>query len=216
MTSAAATGEVAVPYFGTGKQFEQAIAGIPERWSSEAQGMLEWVHKWLEAWNAHDLDELTTLIAEDLLWADPVMIGQYVRGRDEFRRYVDTFWTGFPDITFEAIAPPFIGVESMRMMVRWRMVGTLTGPLAWWGTRQGETPATWAPTGRRADITGCDIYEFRDGLLAEYTILADFLSLSQQLGLMPPTDSRVTGVMLRMQHLTAPIARRRARKQQGA
>ena len=131
--------------------------------------MLGWLDRWLSAWNEHDLDTLTPLVAEDLLWADPIMIGRYVRGRDEFRKYVQTFWTGFPDIVFEPIAEPFIGVAGMRMMVQWRMTGTLTGPLAWWGTRQGEEPPTWAPTGRPADITGCDIYEFRDGQLAKYT-----------------------------------------------
>jgi steroid delta-isomerase-like uncharacterized protein len=215
MTQVEAAAGLTLPYFGDAEQFSRAIAEIPDRWVAHAEEMLGWLDRWLSAWNEHDLDALTPLVAEDLLWADPIMIGRYVRGRDEFRNYVQTFWTGFPDIVFEPIAEPFIGVAGMRMMVQWRMTGTLTGPLAWWGTRQGEEPPTWAPTGRSADITGCDIYEFRDGQLAKYTILADFLSLSQQLGLMPPTESPITRVMLRVQNLVAPIARRRYERRAG-
>ncbi len=203
----------AIPHFPQLAEFEQDLRDVPGRWLPQIERTLKWADRWLTAWNDHDLDSLTTLVAPDLVWADPVMAGEYVHGRDEFRAYIETFWRGFPDITFHPTANPFIGIGGLRMAVPWRMTGTLTGPLAWWGKRYGDNPPTWAPTNRRADIEGYDIYQFRDGVLAHYTIVADFLTLSQQLGLMPPTDGPVTRVMLKVQQLTAPLARRRAAKQ---
>lgn len=212
MATAAGVSAHAIPYFPQAAEFDEALRDLPQRWGPEVARTLAWADRWLTAWNEHDLDTLTTLIAPDLVWADPVMVGEYVHGRDQFREYIETFWRGFPDITFQPTATPFIGLDGLRMAVPWRMVGTLTGRLAWWGKRYGDNPPSWAPTNRRADIEGYDIYTFRDGLLSHYTIVADFLTLSQQLGLMPPTDGPVTKAMLKFQHLTAPIVRRQAAK----
>jgi hypothetical protein len=205
-----------IPNFPDLEGFERSIGELSDRWAPQARITLHWFQRWLTAWNAHDLDLLTTLVTDDMAWEDPIMVGETVNGKDEFREYIETFWRGFPDVVFTPTAPPLLGVEGMCMAVPWRMLGTLTGELAWWGKRyEGKRPPAFAPTNRRADLEGYDIYGFRDGLLAHYTIVCDFLTLSQQLGLAPQTDSRVNAVMLRFQRLTAPLARRQAHKHAG-
>jgi hypothetical protein len=213
MTTLQGVAERSIANFPTREEFEQHISDIPGRWLPQVGQVLEWTRTWLAAWNRHDLDELTGLVTEDLVWSDPIMAGDVVTGRAEFREYIETFWRGFPDIVFSITGPPHLGLDGLRMAVPWRMQGRMLGELAWWGTRYDRKPPTFAPTNRAADIEGYDFYEFRDGLLAKYTIVCDFLMLSQQLGLAPDTESRMNAVMMRVQHLTAPMARRRADKE---
>lgn len=215
MATADPVSERAIPNFATEDELERLIGELPERWAPHTRPTFDWLMRWLAAWNDHDLDVLETLIADDLAWEDPIMVGETVHGKAEFREYIETFWRGFPDVVFKPTGPPFLNVSGLRMAVPWRMQGTLTGELAWWGKRYGRRPPTFAPTNRRADIEGYDIYTFRDGLLAHYSIVCDFLTLSQQLGLAPTTDSRMNAVMLRVQRLTAPLARRQSRKLYG-
>jgi SnoaL-like polyketide cyclase len=91
------------------------------------------------------------------------------------------------------------------------MTGTFTGDLEVWGKRFGPTPPAYGPTGRRADIEGVDIYEFRDGLISRWTIVYDLLGLSRQLGIVPGTDNRMFPLMVRAQRLASRIRGRRGR-----
>ena len=84
------------------------------------------------------------------------------------------------------------------------------GELAFWGTRYERQPPTFAPTNHMAELEGYDFYEFRDGKLAHYEIVCDFLLLTQKLGLAPETGSTMNRVLARVQHVTAPLARRKA------
>jgi hypothetical protein len=207
------TAERPIKNFPNAEELERHIAELPGYWAPETERVLGWTRSWLTAWNAHDLETLTGLITEDLVWSDPIMAGEIVTGRAEFREYIETFWRGFPDIQFAITGPPLIGVGGLKMAVPWRMQGRMLGELAWWGTRYNRKPPTFAPTNRTADIEGYDFYEFRDGLLARYTIVCDFLMLSQQLGLAPETGSLMNQVMMTVQHVTAPLVRRQTEKE---
>ncbi len=70
------------------------------------------------------------------------------------------------------------------------MVATMTGRL---------DPPGWEPTGKGAEVAGMCAYEFRDGLIARHTVIYDQMSLSQQLGLMPATDSAPVKAMVGLQ-----------------
>ena len=95
------------------------------------------------------------------------------------------------------------------MALPWRMTGTFTGELEFWGKRYGSKPPTWAPTGRAIDIDGIDLYEFRDGLISRHTLIYDLYNFTQQIGLLPPRDREVPAVMLLAQRLIASRSRRR-------
>lgn len=208
MTTAELTREQAIPSV---EELERGLRELPERWLPRSRELLDWAARWLEAWNTHDLDALTELVTDDVVWDDPAMFGETVHGRAEFRAFTETFFRGLPDVRFEATGPFYLATEGMGLAVPWRMTGTLTGELAWWGKRYGANPPAFAPTGRRCDLEGVDVYEFRDGLLSRWAIHYDLLDLSQQLGLAPPAGGGLSRLLLRGQRLMAPLLRRRAR-----
>ena len=113
------------------------------------------------------------------------MRGETVYGRSEFRAFTETFFLAFPDVHFEGVGVPYLDLKGLGLGLRWRMTGTFTGDLTLWGKQFGATPPAVAPTGRRFDIEGIDLYELRDGLVFNYTILYDLPGMSQQLGLLP-------------------------------
>jgi steroid delta-isomerase-like uncharacterized protein len=183
---------------------------MPERWLPRSGQIAGWAARWLEAWNTHDLDTLTELVTDDIVWDDPAMFGETVNGRSEFRAFTEIFFRAFPDVRFDAARPPHVATDGLGLAVPWRMTATFTGELTWWGQRYGENPPAFAPTGRRVDLEGVDLYELRDGLLSSWTIVYDLFDLSQQLGLSPPAQGRLGRLLLRGQRLAAPLLRRRS------
>ncbi len=165
--------------------------------------------RWETAWNTHDLDELDALVTEDIVCEDPAMCGETARGRSEFRAFIEIFFRAFPDVHLESTGTLYPALEGTGLALPWRMTGTFTGELAFWGKRYGSKPPTWAPTGRSIDIEGIDLYEFRDGLISRHTLIYDLYGFSQQIGLLPPRDRKVPAVMLLAQRLIASRSRRR-------
>lgn len=196
------------PSIPTVEGLEKGLRELPERWQPHSEEVLRWATEWLEAWNTHDLEALTSLVTDDIVWEDPAMFGETVHGRAEFRAFTEIFLRGLPDVHFEGTGAPFVATEGMRLALPWRMTGTFTGELAVWGKRYRPDPPAFAPTGRRVDLEGVDLYEFRDGLLAHWTIVYDLFGFSQQLGLIPPPDSPLSRLQLRAQRLVAPLMRR--------
>lgn len=191
------------------EHIEEGLEGFSERWLPRASELRDFAVRWLNAWNSHNLDELEAMVNEDIAWEDPAMFGETVHGRAEFRAFTETFFRAFPDVRFEGVGAPYLALEGTALALRWRMTATFTGDLALWGKRFGPTPPAFAPTGRRLDIEGVDLYEFRDGLVSRWTIVYDLFGLSRQLGLLPRTDSRMLPLMLRAQRLLAAGLRRR-------
>jgi steroid delta-isomerase-like uncharacterized protein len=204
MTAATATSDQAVQSL---ERLEADLQALPERWLPRMNELREFAARWLEAWNSHDLDTLESMVTEDITWEDPAQFGETVHGRAEFRKFTQDFFRGIPDVRFDPMGTPYIPLEGEGLAVRWRMTGTFTGDLALWGKRYGPNPPAYAPTGRSVDIEGVDLYEFRDGLLSKWTIVYDLFGLSRQLGLVPPADSRMTPIMVRVQRLMARIKR---------
>jgi steroid delta-isomerase-like uncharacterized protein len=193
------------------EHLEEDIQGLPDRWLPRAGELRDFATRWEQAWNSHNLDDLEAMVTEDFTWDDPAMFGEIVHGRAEFRAFTETLFRAMPDVRFDGIGAPYLPLEGDGVALRWRMTGTFTGDMEVWGKRFGAKPPAYAPTGRRADIEGVDIYEFRDGLISRWTIVYDLFGLSQQLGLVPRMDSRVFPLMVRVQRLVSRIRGRRGR-----
>jgi steroid delta-isomerase-like uncharacterized protein len=148
-----------------------------------AEELRNFARRWVPAWNAHDVDELETMVTEDISWEDPAMFGEAVHGHAEFRAFTETYFRAFPDVRVAAVGAPYLPLEGTGLAVRSRMTGTFTGDLIPWGKHAGSPPPTISPTGRRFDVQGVDLYEFRDGLVSDWTIVYDLLDFSQQIGL---------------------------------
>jgi hypothetical protein len=174
--------------------------------SERIRGFLGW---WTQALNSHDLDELDALVTDDVVWADPAMFGETVHGRAEVRAFHETLLHGFPDIRFHRVSSPYAALEDEGIAQRWRMTGTFTGDLKLWGKRFGTRAPAYVPNGRSLDIEIASFYEFRAGLVCQWTIHYDLLDFSRQIGLLPPTDSRMLPLAMRAQRLAAKVQRRR-------
>jgi hypothetical protein len=84
-------------------------------------------------------------------------------------------------MTFEVLSGPYVITGEPCAAFHWRGWATLTGPLE---------PPGFAPTGRRWEVDGGDFYEFRDGRVCKVRTAYDVLSVSRQLGLLPPAGGR--------------------------
>jgi steroid delta-isomerase-like uncharacterized protein len=165
------------------EHFDENLPALAARWLPRLDELRNFAERWVPAWNAHDIDELETLVTEDITWEDPAMRGATVHGRAEFRAFIERYFQAFPDVRVEAIGAPYLPLEGTALAVRSRMRGTFTGELIPWGKGLDSAPPTISPTGRRFDIRGVDFYEFRDGLVCDWIIVYDLLGFSIQIGL---------------------------------
>ena len=105
----------------------------------------------------------------DLVWHEP---DQDIRGYEQARQFVSTYFDAFPDINItveDAIA------EGDQAVTRYTIRGT----------HRGETEEFGPPTGRQMELEGITIHRIEDGKIVEEWERHDNLSVMQQLGLVP-------------------------------
>jgi steroid delta-isomerase-like uncharacterized protein len=105
----------------------------------------------------------------DLVWHEP---DQDIRGYEQARQFVSTFFDAFPDMNItveDAIA------EGEQAVTRYTIRGT----------HRGETEEFGPPTGRQMELEGITIHRIEDGKIVEEWSRYDNLSAMQQLGLVP-------------------------------
>jgi steroid delta-isomerase-like uncharacterized protein len=127
------------------------------------------IRRWVEAWNAQDLDAAEELLAPEFVRHDanlPDVVGPQAE-----RQYVADTLIAFPDLHF--------GIEQLitegdlvaaRYLVQ--------------GTHQGEFLGI-PGTGRQVIIQAVESYRLAGGKLAEQWVVMDALGLLQQLGAVP-------------------------------
>lgn len=118
-----------------------------------------------ELWNRWDAAAIDELIAPDIEFRGS--IGQTVRGREEFRGYVERIRAAFPDFHNEIEE---LIAEGDRVVARLAYTGTHRGPLF-------GIPAT----GKRIQYDGIAIFTIRDGRIARGFVLGDVDGLKRQL-----------------------------------
>jgi steroid delta-isomerase-like uncharacterized protein len=126
-----------------------------------------------EVLNAHDLDVLPDLVAEDFVEQNPPP-GQGP-GREGLRQFLAEMFEAFPDL-------------------RWRVREMVAEGerVAAWSTWEGSHRGAFfgvPPTGRSVSVEAWTIDRFRDGKLAESRIIMDVMGLMQQLGVVPSPAS---------------------------
>lgn len=154
------------------------------------------VTRWVEAWNAHDADGLLALCTPEAVWTDPSLPEPAV-GPENVRAFLAETWAIFPDLTFRLIASPLIATGGPEAAQLWRMSGTFLGP----------SPPGFAPTGKRVEQDGIDLYTFRDDLVTDYRTLYDVAETARQMGLAPPRGSRVEHTMAFVQRAAMKLRR---------
>jgi steroid delta-isomerase-like uncharacterized protein len=152
----------------------------------------------LAAWNDHDAGAMADLLTEDVVWEDPALPGP-AHGIPAVQAFMREAWVGFPDLRFDESDTPHRTAGGDQVAWRWRMRGTNTGPI---------DPPGFAPTGRKIEIEGVDLWTMRDGRIAVYRAFYDFNALAVQLGLAPGPGSRAQKAAVRLQRAGAAVKHR--------
>lgn len=151
----------------------------------ESDSIAELVGRWLAAWNSHQAEQVLALLTDDVEVRDdswPVTM----HGHAEVRSFLQALWHAMPDMTFELVSGPYVIAGEPRASFHWRGYGTFSGRM---------DPPGFAPTGRRWEVDGADFHEYRDGRIVRLRVVLDVMSVTRQVGLMPPAGSRAERVM---------------------
>ena len=130
------------------------------------------VRRLVEAFNKHNVALLDELIAPDYFDHR-----HQLRGLENYKQFLTTFFRGFPDY-HETIEDMI--AEGDRVWIREKVTGTHTGD--YFGI---------APTGTKIEVTSAVILRIVDGKVAEWREFADFpslLNVYKQLGVIEYTE----------------------------
>ena len=109
--------------------------------------LLTLLDRFAAAWNRHDLDAIMAMMTDDCVFqasAGPDVDGQRSEGKAAVRAAYAAVFAVFPDARW---ADARHLVAGLRGVSEWTFVGT-----------QGD--------GLRVEVTGCDLFTFRDGKIA--------------------------------------------------
>ena len=114
--------------------------------SSDAD-LLTLLDRFADAWNRHDLDALMAMMTDDCVFqasAGPESHGQRSEGQPSVRAAYAAVFEAFPDAHW---ANPTHFVVANRGVSEWTFTGTQRD-------------------GKRVEVTGCDVFTFRNGKIA--------------------------------------------------
>jgi steroid delta-isomerase-like uncharacterized protein len=131
------------------------------------------LERYVELWNAGELDACMDLYAEDAVQRMPD--GTF-EGRDAIRERLARELDAFPDATYTVAS--FVEAGDS-FADEWTIVGTHAGPLSL--PDGGMLP----PTGRRVEIDGMELVQVRDGKIVIDNLYYDTTAIAVQLGLVP-------------------------------
>jgi steroid delta-isomerase-like uncharacterized protein len=174
------------------------MATTAQQATLDRQFVEDFARRYDEAWESGDGARVAELCAEDVVWVDPAL-PEALRGRDAVRGFVEATYRMVPDVRFEMPEPPYTAPSGSRVIVPYRMSGTMTGPWEYMDL---------APTGRRFEVDGIDVWDMRDGVIAHYRTLYDSMDMSRQIGVLPEQGSGAERVLGRLQHVQARFQRR--------
>jgi steroid delta-isomerase-like uncharacterized protein len=133
----------------------------------------ELLDRYVELYNAGDLDACLELYAED---ASQRMHDGVFEGIDAIAERLARDLTAFPDAKYDVNS---FFADGDKFGDEWTFSGTNTGPLRL--PDGSEIPAT----GNRVEIEGMEYVEIRDGKIVVDNLYYDFLAAVAQLGLIP-------------------------------
>jgi steroid delta-isomerase-like uncharacterized protein len=127
--------------------------------------------RYFEELLAGDVDLANEIVAEDVAFHGPNYWGEVIQGREGFKGFIRYLRTAFPDMVFTVQDE---AADETRVMTAFQMTGTHEGQ---W--------LDLAPTGKRIDLAGADIFRIEGGQIKEIRVFYDTLGLMQQLGVVP-------------------------------
>ena len=141
--------------------------------ADDAQALEETIGRYNDAWNAHDLDAIISMHAEDMVFENHTA-GESAQGPDQVRERIGSIFETWPDIRFETRR---LYARDGVVTQEWTASATHTNTM-----RRGELVAD--PTGNRIEWRGIDVIPFEDGLVKRKDVYSDSVSILRQVGLL--------------------------------
>ncbi len=136
---------------------------------------IEIVKAMTEAFNRQNIELLLSYLDDDIYWDDPAM-EEPVRGIYMFKSFVLSFWESFPDVRYISLQEVFSSPDQDKIVHWFTIKGTMLGQLS----------PGFAPTGRRFEVEGLEMIEFREEKISRIITRIDGLKVAEQLRLLPP------------------------------
>jgi steroid delta-isomerase-like uncharacterized protein len=130
------------------------------------------IHRYNEAWNAHDLDAIVSMHAPDMTFENHTA-GESAQGAG-VRRHIAGIFETWPDIHF---ATRRLYVRDGVVTQEWTATATHRSTM-----RRGDLVAE--PTGKRIEWRGVDVIPFENGLVKRKDVYSDSVSILRQIGLL--------------------------------
>jgi steroid delta-isomerase-like uncharacterized protein len=164
----------------------------------ESDHELAWAfaQRWVERWNAHDVEGVLALVSDDVSWEDPTIDGT-AHGREASRRYIESLFRTSPDIAWAmpsgVCTSPRGAGGTLAVAQPWLCTGTVLGPIE----------PGFAPTGRAFRLEGVDLWELRvdEGVLGRVVSHYDALDFARRIGLMPARGGAGEWMLVQAQRL---------------
>ena len=126
----------------------------------------------MAAWNAHDVDKIVSLEADDAV-NEVVPTGEVYHGRTEYGDYLRNTFAAFPDFKVDLKS---VIASGERAVLEWVITGTFKGVLQ---------PLGLQPTGKSFTVRGTTVTEAQGGRFKHSTDYWDSATMFQQIGITP-------------------------------
>jgi steroid delta-isomerase-like uncharacterized protein len=146
---------------------------VRERRKTTMSANEELLERYVELYNAGDLDGVIDLYAEDAVQLMPE--GTF-EGRDAIRERLARDLVACPDIDWSVLS--FVE-QGDAFADEWSFVATHTGPF------RLPDGSELAPTGKRVELRGMELVQVRDGKIVVDNLYYDNMAVLAQLGLVP-------------------------------
>lgn len=80
--------------------------------------------EWMEAWNSNDPENLLSFYHDEIFYKTPI-ISQTIKGKDEFRTYLNVFFSETPTWRWKFIQ--YFKTKEDRYFVKWKATSKLNG-----------------------------------------------------------------------------------------
>ena len=130
------------------------------------------IARYNDAWNAHDLDAITSMHAPDMVFENHTA-GERAQG-EAVRDHIASIFDTWPDIRF----------AGRRSYVRDGLVVQEWTATATHANRMTRGDLIAEPTGRTITWDGLDVIPFEDGLIKRKDVYSDSVTILRELGLL--------------------------------